>query len=61
MFALFEGISNKLLVPLPPPFFSFMKMMIHTRALRRLGQWWFRDSPPLLLMWENSPTVNQVH
>lgn len=62
MFALFEGISNMLLIsPPPPPLSSFMKLMIHTSALRRVGQWLVWGSPPLLLMWENSPTVNQVH
>lgn len=44
IFPLFEGISNELLVcfffffPFLL-FFSFMKMMIHTSALWRVGQW----------------------
>lgn len=46
MFALFEGISNKLLVSFfLLLFFSFMKPMIHTSALWRAGQWLLPRQP----------------
>lgn len=52
MFALFEGISNKLLVLASLLLgFSFMKMMIHCSALRRAGSGCSEGSPPLLLVW----------
>lgn len=52
MFALFEGISNKLLVLASLLLvFSFMKMMIHRSALRRAGSGCSEGSPPLLPVW----------
>lgn len=46
MFALSEGISNELLVLFSLLlFFSFMKTMIHTIALRRVGQWLLPRQP----------------
>lgn len=46
MFALFEAISNKLLVFYSLLLsFSFMKTMIHSSALRRVGQRLFLRQP----------------
>lgn len=63
MFALFEGISNKLLVSFfLLLFFSFMKPMIHTSVLWRTGQWLLPGQPTSPAYVEKkSPTVNQVH
>lgn len=69
MFALFEGISNKLLVLTPPHpaplplrlFLSFMKMMIHCSALRS-GQWrQILRQPTSPACVGKSPAVNQIH
>ena len=61
MFALFEAMSNKLFVFSSLLLFSFMKTMIHSGALRRVGQRLLLRQPTSPAQWAKGPPVNQVH